>query len=132
MQHYLFKFIHDPRQVLLQLALPNHQYVPASIDKFFSLMFVSLDISVEFFFPEISSGLWSRGITAALMPVPETTVDEYYSFILGKHYVWLANHLADIFPEPEPSGEQSLPQLNLNGGVLPSYVAHIDVPLLFG
>ena len=132
MQHYLFQFIYNPRQILLQLALPNHQYVPASIDKFFSLMFVSLDISVEFFFPKISSSLWSRGITTAMMPVPETTMNEYYGFILGKHYIWFPNHLADIFPEPESSGKQSFTKLNLNRGVLPSYVAHIEVPLLFG
>ena len=52
--------------------------------------------------------------------------------ILRKHDVGLTNHLADIFPEPETSGEQSLPQLNLNGSVLPSNMAHIEVPLFFG
>ena len=67
-----------------------------------------------------------------MMPVPETTMNEYYGFILRKHYVWLANHLADIFSEPETPGKQSPTKLNLNGSVLPSYVAHIEVPLFFG
>jgi hypothetical protein len=52
--------------------------------------------------------------------------------ILRKHDVGLTNHFADIFPESETSGKQSLPQFYFNRGILTSYVAHIQVPLFLG
>lgn len=72
-----------------------------------------------------TDSLWSRGIPATRMPVPEAAMYKDNCLILRKHYVGLTNHLANILPEPEPSSKQSLTKLYLNRGILPSYVAHI-------
>ena len=79
-----------------------------------------------------TDSLWSRGITATRMPVPEAAMYKDNRLILGKHYIRLTNHLADILPVSETSGKQSLTKFDFNRGILTSYVAHIDVPLLFG
>ena len=57
--------------------------------------------------------------------MPETAMNEYYSFVFGKNYIRASGKLLYIFTITKTSGEQVLPHQLLWLGSLAPYAGHI-------
>ena len=56
------------------------------------------DVSVDFFRPEFRAGFWNAEIPAAIVPVPEATVDKDEDVVLWQDDVRAAGKLAVFGP----------------------------------
>lgn len=103
-------FLNDQRGVidrLLQGAFPNDGHAPAKVPKHCCMTCVPVDVSLKFFLPEIAVRLWCGCVSAVLVPVPETAVNEYHSPVFRKHQVGRPRQIPYVKPVSESLGEQS-------------------------
>lgn len=75
---------------LFQLAFPDDDHTPACGFQFTPYALVAFLVACYFCGPVIRVGLRHLEDRTVLMPMPEATVDEDDSTILGKYNVWLA------------------------------------------
>ncbi len=84
--HPVQKFSRNKAEFAFQGTLPNHQASPALSGQIFQPVPVTIHISENFLFPELRSGLGPFK-EMALMPVPETAMDEYGSIVLFQNEI---------------------------------------------
>ena len=94
-------------------------------------MKISLDISCDFVFPEVSIVLWPDKVSTSFMTVPETAVYKNNGFVFGKDYIWLSGKSTVIFSVTKAKGEQMLTDLLFRLGVLVTYLGHVITACLF-
>jgi hypothetical protein len=101
--------IHNLRGVLdrmLQRTFPNDRRTPSKVAEHRGMACVSGDISLEFLLPIICVFLWSSGVPAAIVPVPEATVNEYHGPVFREDQIGRAWQISYVKPVPESPGEQ--------------------------
>lgn len=62
--------------LVIDLAFPYHEYPPTDTLQLAYNLFVTLNIGFKFFLPKLRIACGPRCITAALVSMPETTVNE--------------------------------------------------------
>ena len=90
---------------------------------------VPFAVAVDFRLPERCVGLGQYELSASLMPVPETAVDENNRSVSAHHYVRLSRHALDIEPVPVSVHPQPFPDRYLRLRRLAAYVRHAAVAL---
>lgn len=83
-----------------QAARPQCNHLPSVGAEQFFVLQVSFAVAVNLRLPEHRIGFRQYELPAALVPVPETAVDEYRRSVLAHHNVRLARHALDIQPVP--------------------------------
>jgi len=81
-------------------ALPNDDYLPASIFKLVLICPVSFYVPLKLTFPVICVRLGRGGMLAALMPVPEAAVNIDDRFVLRKYNIGLAREFLSVQSKP--------------------------------
>ena len=87
----------------------------AQLDAFFD---VALFVAFYFLFPEWGVALGHYKVTAAFVPVPEASVDEYDGAVFAQHYVGGAGQAPDIHTVAVVTGVQVTAYDHLGLGVL--------------
>ena len=81
--------LRDNRNSLLrigsQCALPDGDHSPALLDELFDCRSIATPVGFELGQPEITARVRYAEVTASIMRVPETTVDEDHATPLGKN-----------------------------------------------
>mgnify|MGYP001404443244 FL=1 len=93
---------------------------------------VAIDIPVEFLPPKLLVGLGSSCVAAALMPVPETAVDEDNRPVLREHKVGGAGQLPHMKPISKPSGEKKGAKRSFRPSILSANARHHAAALRSG
>ena len=68
-------------------------------------------------------------MAAALMPMPETAVDENYRVIFAQDYVWSPRQRPDIQPIAESCGKERFPHRHFRPRVSAADMRHAPVSL---
>ncbi len=94
---------------LIKLARPQRNHAPAEFSECGGVVFVPGLVAGDFAGPIGGVGLWRSRAALAIMAVPETSVDEYYGAVFGKHQIRLAGQVFDIEPVAIAKREERLP-----------------------
>ncbi|MEH6742030.1 MAG: hypothetical protein V7660_01085 [Hyphomonas sp.] len=95
-QKIVFQAVIDPgyqlgqirfHDFLLEAAFPYHGYAPARCPERFDIPGISLDILAELLLPEFRTGCRGRGVSAASMTMPETSMHEDSDLSFSHHDV---------------------------------------------
>jgi hypothetical protein len=81
-----FKFI-NKLLCIAYLAFPHDKNFPAFFAQLAEISFISVNISLTFYFPELFVCFWYDAAVSAPVHVPETAVDKYNLFVFNKNYV---------------------------------------------
>ena len=100
--HRVFKFAFG------QLALPKNDYLPACIGQCVTVLLVPSSVVFNLVQPELRVGLGQDKQLAALVPVPETSVDEYRRSVFPHHNVWLPRHTFHVQPVPVSGTDEAV------------------------
>ena len=118
--------------VVGEVTCPDDYYLPTGIHQFVVNPCIPSSIPFYLVLPESGVGLGQYELSASLMSVPETAVDENRRSVAAHHYVRLARHALDI----EPISVSVRPQPSANGhfrfGRLAANMRHAAVTLLWG
>lgn len=117
---------------MLQRAFPDDSHAPAKSVEHLRMAPVSIDIPLEFLPPELLVGPGSGCVAAALMTVPETTVDEHHRPVLREHKVGGAGQLPHMKSISKPSGEKKGAKRSFRPGVLSANARHHAAALRSG
>lgn len=116
----------------LQLAFPHRDAVPAHSGESALLLLVTRLVALYLGLPEPSVCLWDDEVSATVMPMPETAIDEDTCAILAENNVGMTGQARVVQSVTEPTAEQILPHQQLRLGALTPYRSHATMPLLFG
>ena len=105
-------------------TLPDDRDAPARADQRQSVAFVYRCVGVEFALPEVSPRRWSRRVTAAVVSMPETTVDEADGLMTREYEVGLARKALVVQPVSETTRVKCTTQNHLGARVLASNTRH--------
>lgn len=95
-QKIIFRAVIDPgyqlgqirlHDFLLEAAFPHHGNAPARCPERFDIPGIPLDILAELLLPEFRTGCWGRGVSAASMTMPETSMHEDRDVPFSHDYV---------------------------------------------
>ena len=112
------------RQQLFPLAycpeftLPDDQYRPAQLPEPGVGCRIACLIGTDLVLPEFGVRFGHDEVPAALVPVPETAVDEYDRPVLGKNDVRMPGKPSVVLAEPQPPAEKISAHQNLRPGIL--------------
>lgn len=109
---------------VFQFALPDNEYSPTLSDEGGDILFIAGSVFFYLFAPERGIGLGQNKKRTPLMPMPETTVDEYHTLVFWKDNVRAACQTPVIGPISEPFFEQEAPDEQFNLGILASNGSH--------
>ena len=76
------------RFLVLRLAFPDGSDLPSQCFKTLQGLLISGDVSIELFLPELDSRLGSRGLLAAWVTVPKTSMYEYNYTVPLEYEIW--------------------------------------------
>lgn len=93
--------------ILLQLALPDGDAVPAHAGELLLLLAVALTVASDLLLPEVGVGLWHLEELAVLVAMPEATVDEDASAVFAQHNVWMSRKTFVV----EPVAKAMMPEV---------------------
>ena len=79
---------------VVSLALPNDKDLPAGVLQLFEIAFVSFDVTLAFFLPELGVSGWRDPAKTAAVDMPETPVNKNYLFMPDQHKVRVAGQIA--------------------------------------
>jgi hypothetical protein len=68
-----------------KFAFPDRYNSPTELFKLATHVSVAYHVRCKLVLPEVHSGLWRIGKSAALMPVPETTMHEYHRSVTRQY-----------------------------------------------
>lgn len=117
---------------MFQGAFPDDGHTPAKLAKHFRMARIATDVSLKFLLPEISIDLGSRCVSAALMPVPETAMNEYHGSVLRKHKVRASGKAPYMKSIAESFGKQTGAKSSLWPSVLRANTRHHKTALWGG
>lgn len=109
---------------MLQCALPDNGHPPVESLERIHVSSVALDVSLEFLPPEVFIRSRRGRVSATIMPMPETAMDEYHGPVLREHDVRGARKFPDMESIPESSGEKNGAESPLRPSVLSSDARH--------
>lgn len=109
---------------LLQSTFPYNRHTPAESTEHLGMAPVALDISLEFLHPEIFIGPRDGGETTAVMPVPETAMDEHHRPVFGKYKIGRAGQLSHMESISKSSGEKKGAKLPFRPSILAANARH--------
>ena len=117
--------------LISRLALPDHNDSPTQIAQCSLVSCVPRHVFLKLLRPELNPGLRAIGIPAAVMPMPETAMNEYYGSIPWKYQVWRTRKIPAMQAktEPEPVGDATDGQFRRG---VPSLDARHDLATLLG
>jgi hypothetical protein len=99
------------------LAFPNHEHTPAELAERGFGAGVTPSIGPEFGYPNGPSGFRSGGPRAALVAVPEATVNEHHGPVSRQDDVGRAGQSPRTHSEAEPGPMKERPDAQFRGGV---------------
>ncbi|GGO91537.1 hypothetical protein GCM10011329_06420 [Stakelama pacifica] len=105
-------------------AFPNRQYTPASIDERLLLIYISLNIAVEFLAPKFDARLRHGCLAATGMAVPETAVNEDRRLMLRQYDIRSARQSTTLESETKSKPMQKLANDQFRPGVRSSDRTH--------
>lgn len=123
MLHGVFFFVFG------EVACPDDDYLPTGVKQQLVVLSVPFAVTVNLRLPEGGVGLGQYELSASLMSVPETTVDENRRSVSAHHYVRLARHALHIEPVPVSVRPQPFPDRYLRLRRLAAYMRHAAVAL---
>lgn len=106
-------------------TFPDHADTPAEIFVIFNCLFVTFHIPLEFAGPERQVCFWNMMISAVLVGMPETSINENHSVVTGKHNVRLSGITLVADAVTETGMVQSFADDFLGSGVPALYVRHV-------
>lgn len=115
---------HSADITALERAFPDRGYPPAIFQKYSDIPFVSLDVGRELRSPEIRTGCWRCREATVSVAVPEASMHENDSLVLGKDKVRFAGQFCSVEPVTEAPCMQRAPQEQFRLGILASNARH--------
>lgn len=109
---------------MLQCALPDNGHPPVESFEGVHVSSVAFDVSLEFLPPEVAIRSRRGRVSATVMSMPETAMDEYQSPVLREHHVRGARKFPDMKSIPESSGEKNSAESPFRPSVLSSDARH--------
>jgi hypothetical protein len=82
-------------------TFPNRYYIPTQSRKFFGINLVSFAVGSDFINPKLCICFWRVSIFATLVPMPETAVQENYSFVFRQNNIGFSGQLWNIHAIPK-------------------------------
>lgn len=108
----------------LCFALPNCRYPPAHSLKFLDVAAVPVLILCQLSLPIVDTALGHVGYLAALVLMPETSVDKYHETVAGQHDIRGAGEGPPMKAETKAPSMDSLPYKQFRFRILPLYRSH--------
>jgi hypothetical protein len=109
----------------MQFAFPDNKHSPTTFHQSIAVESVALDIAQELWFPIFSPCAGHPSLTAILMLVPETAMDEYHSLQPAKHQIRGAWKRFDMETIPVSQLRDEPPDQQFRFGVLCPNLPHI-------
>lgn len=109
---------------MLKGALPDDRHAPSKSMEHLCVARVTIDIFLELQSPEFFICPGSGRIAAALVPVPETSVDKHHCSVLWKYEVGGPGQFLYMESVSEPSGEKKGAKRPFRPSVLSSDARH--------
>ncbi len=123
-----FHLAHGAFQTVgLELTLPDDDYLPAVVFEKLVVLLVPLLVSGDFVDPKLGVGL--RYLIAALVPMPEASVDEDGRVVAAHHDVGLPRNAFHVEAVAVAVTPQPLPDLQFGLGVAAADVRHHKMAL---
>jgi len=110
---------------LSQLASPNNDDLPAQLFQFAPVFLVIGGVAGKFLLPELFVCGGRGGVFAALVPVPEASMNEDDGFVFRQDDVGFSGEIFHMQSEPVSGPVQHGPDDHFRLGVLASDPAHI-------
>lgn len=132
-QKIIFRAVIDPGYQLgqirlhdffLEAAFPYHGYAPARCPERFDIPGISLDILAELLLPEFRTGCRGRGVSAASMTMPETSMHEDRDVPFSHDYVRTTWKFSIMQAITEPGSVDRASQDHFRFGVLATNTGH--------
>lgn len=115
--------------ILLQLALPDGDAVPAHAGELLLLLAVALTVASDLLLPEVGVGLWHLEKLAVLMAMPEATIDKDASAVFPQYEVRVTGEPWVVQAIAEPTVPEEMPHEQFRLGVLRPDGRHISMYL---
>ena len=112
-----------------EVACPDDDYLPSGVKQQLVVPSVPFAVAVDFRLPEGGVGLGQYELSASLMSVPETAVDENSRSVSAHDDVRFARHALDIEPIPVSVRPKPFPDRYLRLGRLAADMRHAAVAL---
>jgi hypothetical protein len=110
-------------------AFPHRQDSPAQRPQLPVHPFISNDVLLELSSPELDSGFWRVGKTAAWVPMPETAVNKNRQAVARQGNVWLARQVTSMKSEAIAQAMERAPDGQLRCGIPLTYACHVGTAL---
>ena len=110
-------------------AFPYCYYFPSKLFQFSSIFLVPLPVPADLDFPELHIRGRDPEISAAFMPVPETTMDEYDSLVFREHDIRMPRKPFVILPVSKSFRKKVLPDNNFRFRVPAMDTRHVQASL---
>jgi hypothetical protein len=126
-----FFAIEQSRQSLFQptgkpsLTFPDCDHPPSFAPQCVSDRLVPANVTFEFAHPERGSCFGEICEFAALMTMPEATVNEKNCLVAGEHQIRVARKISTVKPKTQAQAVQKRPDGDLRFCVLSSYPRHV-------
>lgn len=118
-------------KMIVDITFPKYYHFPAHLLQFLLMLYVIGNIFVELGLPKFHTCLWRCSILATFMSVPETAMNEDYSFILAQYDIWFSRQCFYVFSVAETATKQILTYFNFNRSISTSNLRHIPASLLW-
>jgi hypothetical protein len=117
--------------LILGLALPDNQNLPAQSSHLPGVPFISCDVPFDLTPPELSVAFRNGRPVTFAMPVPKTSVDANYSFESRENYVRFPREAADVKSKAISKPVQQPSDRHFHSGIGSLYAGH-DVAASLG
>jgi hypothetical protein len=115
---------HSASITALERAFPDRGDPPTIFQKCSDIPFVSLDVGRELRRPEFRTGRWRCREGTFAVAVPEASMHENDSLVLGEDKVSFAGQFCSVEPVTEAPCMQRAPQEQFRLGILASNACH--------
>lgn len=109
---------------VLETAFPYFEYAPPCVEKLAPDLFVPLCILQKLVYPEFSVRFWCRGVPAAWMAMPETTMNKNTEPVLGQDKVRLSRQVTNMQSVPKTTSMKILSQSHLRSRIFSANAGH--------
>jgi hypothetical protein len=87
--------------ILFQFAFPDDKHIPSVIFDNSIVFFITFLVLFKFRHPVVFIGFWKNEIRAALMAMPEATINENHGFVFWQNNVRASRISSVIFSIPK-------------------------------
>ena len=122
------KFL-DHLCLILELTFPDNERAPAHVCELTPIRTVTLAILLEFRNPVLLSCIWYSSFCAALVLMPETSMDKDRFASARKHDIWTARKTVGVQTVAIAHTVQQRPHGHFRSSVLASYPRHVSAAI---